>query len=149
MTRLCNHLRKDLVDLGKEVYEEDEEQVAPSVIRDLLDQLSELSRRFLEIRTKMDEDPKIDPISLRKFDPITMTHKASSYSVPQYLHKLRKKLLILQDEVRDKKHEKENREKILLTEGLKLGPGCLRLLDLEIVLSFYLTKIGTSMCVKR
>ena len=72
----------------------------------------------------MDEDP-------REFDPITMTHKTSSYSVPQYLHKLRKKLLILQDEVRDKKCEKENREKILLTEGLKLGPGPLRLLDLE------------------
>ena len=37
----------------------------------------------------------------------------------------------MQDEVRDKKREKENREKILLTEGLKLGPGRLRLLDLE------------------
>ena len=60
-----------------------------------------------------------------------MSHKTSSLSVPQYLHKLRKKLLILQDEVRDKKREKENREKILLTEGLKLGPGRLRLLDLE------------------
>ena len=131
VTRLSNHLRKDLVDLGKEVYEEDEEQLAPSVIRDLLDQLSELSRRFLEIRTKMDEEPKIDPINLREFDPITMSHKTSSLSVPQYLHKLRKKLLILQDEVRDKKREKENREKILLTEGLKLGPGRLRLLDLE------------------
>ena len=44
VTRLSNHLRKDLVDLGKEVYEEDVEQLAPSVIRDLLDQVSELSR---------------------------------------------------------------------------------------------------------
>ena len=55
VTRLCSHLRKDLVDLGKEAYDEDEEHVAPSVIRDLLDQLSELSRRYLEIRIKMNK----------------------------------------------------------------------------------------------
>ena len=58
MARLSNHLRKDLVDLGKEVYKEDVEQLAPSVIR-----------------TKMDEEPKIDPINLREFDPITMSDK--------------------------------------------------------------------------
>ena len=106
VTRLCSHLRKDLVDLGKEAYDED-----------LLDQLSELSKRYLGIRTMMDEDPKIDPISLREFNPIKSFHKILSYSVPQYLHKFRKKLLILQDEVRDKKREKENREKILLTKA--------------------------------
>ena len=37
----------------------------------------------------------------------------------------------MQDEIKDKRREKENREKILLTEGLKLGPGRLKLLDLE------------------
>ena len=96
MAWLCSHLRKDLVDLGKEAYDEDEEYMAPSVIRDLLDQLSELSKRYLGIRTMMDEDPKIDPISLREFDPITRSHKTSSYSVPKYLHKFSKKLLINQ-----------------------------------------------------
>ena len=131
MTRLSNHLRKDLVELGKEVFEEEVDQLAPSVIRDLLEQVSEISKRYLEIRTKMDEEPRIDPIGLREFDPATMSHRTSSLSIPLYLNKLRKKLLILQDEVRDKKCEKENREKILLTEGLKLGPGRLKLLDLE------------------
>ena len=79
----------------------------------------------------MDSDPKIEPIPLREFDPITRSHRTPTYSVPQYIHKIKKKLLILQDEVRDKKREKENCEKILLTEGLKLGPGCLPRLDLE------------------
>ena len=65
VTRLCSHLRRDLVDLGKEAYGEDEEYIAPSVIRDLLDQLSELSKRYLGIRTMMDLDPKIEPIPLR------------------------------------------------------------------------------------
>ena len=50
VARLSRHLRKDLVELGKEVFEEEEDEMAPSVIRDLLDQVSEISRRYLEIR---------------------------------------------------------------------------------------------------
>ena len=105
MTRLCSHLRRDLVDLSKEAYNEEEEYLAPSVIRDLLDQLSELSKRYLRIRTMMDSDLKIEPIPLREFDPITRSHRTPTYTVPQYIHKIKKKLLILQDEVRDKKRE--------------------------------------------
>ena len=95
--------------------------MAPSVIRDLLDQLSELSKRYLGIRTMMDSDPKIEPIPLREFDPITRSHRTPTYTVPQFIHKIKKKLLVLQDEVRDKKRGKENCDTLLLTEGLKLG----------------------------
>ena len=91
VTRLSYHLRKDLVDLGKEVFEEDVDQQAPSVIRDLLEQVSEISKRYLEIRTKMDEEPRIDPIGLREFDPATMSHRTFPLSIPLYLNKLRKK----------------------------------------------------------
>ena len=74
---------------------------------------------------------KIEPNPLREFDPVTRSYTTPAYTVSQFIHKIKKKLLVLQDEVRDKKREKENREKILLTEGLKLGTGRLRLLDLE------------------
>ena len=131
VARLSKHLRKDLLELGKEVFEDEGDEIAPSVIRDLLEQVSEISRRYLEIRTKMDEEPKIAPIGLREFDPTTMSYRTLTFPIPLYLNKLKKKLLILQDEVRDKRREKENHEKILLTKGLKLGPGCLKLLDLE------------------
>ena len=63
----------------------------------------------------MDSDPKIEPIPLREFDPVTRSHRTPAYTVSQFIHKIKKKLLVLQDEVRDKKREKENREKILLT----------------------------------
>ena len=79
----------------------------------------------------MDSDPKIEPIPLREFDPVTRSHRTPAYTVSQFIHKIKKKLLVLQDEVRDKKREKENREKILFTEGLKLGPRRLKLLDIE------------------
>ena len=71
VARLSKHLRKDLLELGKEVFEDEEDEMAPSVIRDLREQVSEISRRYLEIRTKMDEEPKIAPLGLREFDPTT------------------------------------------------------------------------------
>ena len=49
IARLSKHLRKDLVELGREVFEEEEDEMAPSVIKDLLDQVTEISRRHLEI----------------------------------------------------------------------------------------------------
>merc|ERR1712215_338146 len=113
VARLSRHLWKDLVELGKEVFEEEEDEMAPSVIRDLLDQVTEISRRYLEVRTKSDEDPKIPPIPLKEFDPISASYRTLNFTIPSYLNKLKKKLLVLQDEIKDKKHEKENREKIL------------------------------------
>ena len=49
----------------------------------------------------------------------------------QFTYKIKRKLLELKDQVQDKRREEENRAKILLTEGLKLGPGRLKLLELE------------------
>ena len=50
LTRLYTHLRKDLVEFGQEVYGEDEENLVPSVIRNMLEQLSEPGRRYLGIK---------------------------------------------------------------------------------------------------
>ena len=63
--RLCSHLRKDLIEFGQEVYGELEEDLAPSVIKDMLDQLTELSKRYLNIKVMLDTDPEIVTIPLR------------------------------------------------------------------------------------
>ena len=120
-----------MVEFAQDIYGEEEENLAPSVIRDMLDQLFELGKRYLGIRTMLDTDPKIESIPLREYDSVTRSYRTPVYTVSQFIHKIKKKLLKLQDEVRDKKREEENRSKILLTEGLKLGPGRLKLLDLE------------------
>ena len=49
----------------------------------------------------------------------------------QFTYKIKRKLLELKDQVQEKKRGEENRQKILLTEGLKLGPHRLKLLELE------------------
>ena len=97
----------------------------------MLEQLSKLEKRYLGIKTMLDTDPKIEYIPLREYDSVTRSNRTPVYTVSQFIYKIKKKLLKLQDNVRDKKREEENRAKILLTEGLKLGPGRLKLLDLE------------------
>ena len=47
------------------------------------------------------------------------------------MYRIKRKLLELKDQVQDKKREEENRQNIPLTEGLRLGPGRLKLLGLE------------------
>ena len=63
----------------------------------------------------LDTDPKIEPIPVREYDPVTRNHRTPVYTVSQFIHKIKKKLLKLQNEVRDKKREEENISKILLT----------------------------------
>ena len=81
--------------------------MSPSLLRDFLDQLSELGKRYLGIRTMLDTDPKIEPIPLREFDSVTRSFRTAAYTVSQFIHKIKKKLLVLQDEVRDKKRGKK------------------------------------------
>ena len=56
--------------------------------------------------------------------------KTVSLTVGQFIFKIKKVLLELKDEIQDKKRDEENCQKILLMEGLKLGSGRLKLLDL-------------------
>ena len=72
--RLCTHLRKDLVDFGQEVYGEDEENLAPSVIRDMLEQLSELGKRYLGMKWMIDTEPKIEFIPMTLKPEVTEHH---------------------------------------------------------------------------
>ena len=54
---------------GQEVYGELEENQAKSVIKDMLDQLTELSKRYLNIKVMIDTELVIEATPLREFDP--------------------------------------------------------------------------------
>ena len=129
--RLCTYLRKDLVEFSQEVNNEVEGYIAPSVIKDLLEQLSGLIKRFLEIKLMSDVDPDITPIPFTEEDSVDGSTRTISLPVGQFMYRIKRKLLELKDQVQDKKREEENRQKILLTEGLRLGPGRLKLIELE------------------
>ena len=66
--RLCSHLHKDVIYFAQEVYGDLEEDPGNSVIKDLLDQLTELGKRYLNIKVMLDTEPEIEAISLRDVD---------------------------------------------------------------------------------
>ena len=78
-----------------------------------------------------DIEPDIQPIPFTEVDPLDGSARTVSLTVGQFIYRIKRNLLELKDQVQDKKREEENRQKILLTEGLRLGPGRLKLLDLE------------------
>merc|ERR1712055_104874 len=48
--RLCNHLRKDLLQFQQQVIEKTEGTIAATVVKDLINQLANLNKRFLDIK---------------------------------------------------------------------------------------------------
>ena len=78
-----------------------------------------------------DSEPNIPPLPFSEIDPLDGSIRNVNLSVSQFIHKIKKSFLELKDEIQDRKCDEENRQKILLTEGLRLGPGRLKLLDLE------------------
>ena len=100
-----------------------------SVVKDLLDQLSNLNKRLLDIKIMADSEPNIPPLPFAESDPLVGSIMNVNLTVSQFIHRIKKNLLELKDVIQDRKREEENRQKILLTEGLRLGPGRLKLLD--------------------
>ena len=78
-----------------------------------------------------DSEPNIPPLPFTESDPLDGSIRSVNLPVNQFIHKIKKNLLELKDEIQDRKREEENRQKILLTEGLRLGPGRLKLLELD------------------
>ena len=108
-----------------------DENLAPSVVKDMLGQLNGLSKRHLDIKLMVDTEPNISPIPYTEADPVDGSLRTTNLPVGQFTSRIKRRLLELKDQVQDRRREEENRAKIFLTEGLKLGPGRLKLRDLE------------------
>ena len=74
-----------------------------------------------------DSEPNIPPLPFAESDPLDGSIRSVNLPVNQFIHRIKKTLLELKDEIQDRKREEEN----LLTEGLRLGPGRLKLLELD------------------
>ena len=124
--RLCTYLRKDLLQFQQQVCKETEGTTATAVVKDLIDQLANLNKRLLDIKVMGDSEPNIPPLPFTEYDPLDGSLRNIKLSVGQFIQKIRKKLLELKEHIHDKKREDENRQKILLQERLRLGPGRLK-----------------------
>ena len=121
--RLCTYLRKDLLQFHQQVVDETEGTIAATVVKDLIDQLANLNRRLLDIKVMGDTEPNIAPLPFTEYDPLGGSIRNINLPVDLFIQKVRKRLLELKESINDAKREHENRQKILLQEGLRLGPG--------------------------
>ena len=85
---------------------------ASSVVKDLLDQQSNLNKRLLDIKIMADSEPNIPPLPFSEIDPLDGSIRNVNLSVSQFIHKIKKSLLELKDEIQDRKRDEENRQKI-------------------------------------
>ena len=110
--------------------EETEGTTASAVVKELIDQLANLNKRLLDIKVMGDSEPNIPPLPFTEYDPLDGSLRNINLPVGQFIQRIRKRLLELKEQIHDKKREDENRQKILLQEGLRLGQGRLKLLEL-------------------
>ena len=76
--------------------------LAPSVIKDLLDQLSNLSKRHLDIKLMSDVEPDIAPIPYTEEDSVDGSLRTISLSVGQFTYRIKRRLIELKDKVQDR-----------------------------------------------
>ena len=73
------------------------------MIKDLLDQLSGLNKRLLEIKLMSDIKPGITPILFTEVNPIYGSARTMDLPVGQFIYRIKKNLLELKDQVQNKK----------------------------------------------
>ena len=89
--RLCNYLRKDLIEFNNEVNNEMEGYIAASVIKDFLDQLSGLNKRLLERKLMSEIEPDIQPIPFTEVDPLDGSARTISLTVGQFIYRIKRR----------------------------------------------------------
>ena len=104
---MCSYLRRDLIEFGQEVNDEVDGHIAPSVIKDMLDQMSSLSKRHLDIKLMSDVEPDIVPIPYIEEDSVDGSARTLSLPVGQFTYKIKRKLLELKDQVQERKERRK------------------------------------------
>ena len=93
--RLARHLNQDVTHLKEEIYGSDELEMTPSVIKDLVDQIGELKKRFTTLVNLSDRAPPLDVVE------VTYGDSPFECSVQEFFAKARRMLLTKKDEIQD------------------------------------------------
>ena len=127
---LCTTLNNDVSTLAEEVYGGIDADMRPSVIKDLVDQVNDLKKRFTTIMNLSDDAPPLEAVEVNHgSEPFVCT-------VSEFFQKARRKLLMKKDLVQDWKRYQENMAKTILQETLKIFPKA-KLVPLENRRVFY------------
>ena len=110
----------------KEIYNGKEDDITPSVIKDMVDQIQELKKRFTGLLNLSDNEPQLAMVVV----------EGDTCSVSEFFSRARRKLLKKKDQVQDLKRHQENLQKTFLQETFKIFPKD-KIMPLENHLVFY------------
>ena len=110
----------ELNSLKEEINATDEEEMVVLVIKDYLDQVSDLKKKLGSIRSMTSNEIVTPNVTQEEEDRDGVTFDAT-YTVDDWIVKTRRKLL-LQKEVQEKENRRrENQDKVMLQETLKVA----------------------------
>ena len=118
--RRLKQFLSELNSLKEEINSAEEEELVVLVLKDYLDQISELKKKIGAIRALTNEELVTPDITQEEEDRDRVTFVAT-YTVYEWLTKTRRRLLLLKEEQEKENRKKENQEKILLQETLKIA----------------------------
>ena len=95
-------LNEGVHDIVRELYNDPEENLSPSVVHDLVFQIAELRKRMVQIRGMTDGDTGIRPIT------VTSLSEYFTCNLSEFLQRAKKKILVKTDEMSDKKKERRD-----------------------------------------
>ena len=94
--RLTEVLMDDIESYKEEVFTATETDLTPSVIKDFIDQLSDMKKRFTSIQSMDDHEPPVVPITITEMDSDGEAFDRE-LTVAEFFFKIRRKLLHLKD----------------------------------------------------
>ena len=105
----------------REMEGTDENDFSLSVIKDYLDQISDLKKKLGGIRAIVDHEIPILPVRATEYDKDGVAMEMV-YTVDDWLTRIRRRMLLMKDEEDLDRRKKENREKMMVQETLKSIP---------------------------
>ena len=121
VSRRTRILMTELNAVRREIEGTAGEDFTISVIKDYLEQISDIRKKLSTIRSLNDQEIPILPVRTTEYDGDGVGTEMV-YSVDEWLGTTRRKLLLMKDEEEKNRRHTENREKMMVQETLKSIP---------------------------
>jgi hypothetical protein len=121
VSRRTRILMAELNTVRREIEDTSDEDFTLSVIKDYLDQVSDLKNKLGAIRSLDDREIPIQPVRATEYDRDGVATDLV-YTVDEWLGVTRRKLLLMKDEEEQNRRKTENCEKMMVQETLKSIP---------------------------
>ena len=121
VNRRTRILMLELNAVRREMEGTEENDFSLSVIKDYLDQISDLKKKLGGIRALDDHEIPILPVRATEYDRDGVAMEMV-YSVDEWLIRTRRRMLLMKDEEELDRRKKENREKMMVQETSKSIP---------------------------